>query len=50
MLLAINGHANSSTTRESLKVMACQMGRAANDYGVQLGKWFLLSAQLGYVY
>jgi len=50
MLLAINGHANLSTTCKSLKVMACQMGRAVNDYGVQFRKWSLLFAQLGYVY
>jgi hypothetical protein len=50
MPLAINGRVNSSTTRENPKVMACQMGRAANDSGARFGKWYLLSALLGYVY
>ena len=49
MPLAINGHVSSSTTHENLKATAFQMGRAANASGVQFGKWYLLSAQLGYV-
>jgi V8-like Glu-specific endopeptidase len=49
MPLAINGHVSSSTTREKPKATAFQMERAANGSGAQFGKWYLLSAQLGYV-
>ena len=49
MPLAINGHVSSSITRENAKAMAFQMGRAANGSGAQFERWYLLSAQLGYV-
>jgi len=49
MPLAINGHVSSFTTHENPKATAFQMGRAANGSGARFGKWYLLSAQLGYV-
>ena len=49
MPLAINGHVSSSTTHENPKATASQMGRAANGSGARFGKWYLLSARLGYV-